>query len=339
MSTRNVPGNPGHWTPTKGFSAHRKAALLLLAVLVGLFAACQSPPTATEEFTPPYLQLRLCGGKAQLQWQGSSEWTAMEGGISIKDSAQIVADTEAGAEFCLGDGSTLELAPEAAMEVKNLRVFPRLQVTLQEGSLLFEAQKPSYEFVLPVCLVTLLSIPSRFRLEVSDEMTHLAVEEGAVTCELETETLTLLTCWEMYAVPGEEPEVSEYCDPRAMTTPSALTPSPSPTPLRVEPTETTMPTPSPSPSPTFTPTLTLTPTPIRRVVIVTRTPTPAPTLPTPTNTPAPSHPNPPQPPPPPPPPTTEPPPPPTTEPPPSPTTEPPPSPTNEPRPTPSPSPG
>lgn len=299
--------------PGQRLSAHKRVVglLLLVIVLAGLIVTCQSTSTETGPFTPPYLRLRLCGGKAQLQWSGSSEWTAMEGEISIEGSGQIVADAVEGARFCLGDGSTLELAPEVTIEVRNPRVFPRLQVVLQQdGSLLFEAQNPSYEFVVPVCSVTLLSVPSRLKIEVSGETTHLMVEEGAVACAMEEETLTLLECWEMYAVAGKEPEVSEYCAASATAAAPTTTLRPSPTRWEVEPTAT--PTPSSTPSPTPTPTLTPTP----RRVIPTPTPTPIP----PTDTPPPQPPPPTKPPPPTAPPPTNTPAPPPTEPPPTPTT-------------------
>jgi len=287
--------------PNWGVGAHQGAVYLLLTALTVSIAACQSPSTETEQWMPPYLQLHLHAGKAQVQWSDASEWVLMEGeaSIIIEKTGQIIADAVDGAQFYLGDGSTLELAPESVMEVRNPRTLPRLQVVLQNGRLLFVAQKPSYEFILPVCSVTILSIPSHIRVEVDGETTRLAVEEGAVACELETETLTLLTCQEMYIQPGEEPEVIKFCVADTPISPSTPTYSPSPTLGEFEPTA----TPSPSPTPTPTP----------REVVPTLTHAPVP----PTDAP------------PPPPPPTEPPPPPPTD-------TPPPPPTNPPRPTPTP---
>lgn len=260
--------------PGQQLSAHKRVlSRLLPIVLVGLVVACQSTATGNGQFTPPYLRLRLCGGEAQVRWSDSSEWTAMEGEISVDGSGQIVADAAEGARFCLGDGSTLELAPGVTVEVQNPRVFPRLRVTLSDGSLLFEAQRPSYEFVVPVGSVTLLDVPSRLRIEVSEDRTHVVVEEGAVACSLETRTLTLLACWEMYAVAREEgeepvePLVIDYCAANAVPGLPTLTPFPSPTRWEAEPTATPTlsPTPSSTPSPTLTPTrrgMTRTPTPM-----------------------------------------------------------------------------
>ncbi|MEE9617716.1 MAG: FecR domain-containing protein [Anaerolineae bacterium] len=309
--------------PGQQLSAHKMVVSRLLPiVLAGLVVACQSTSTGVGQFTPPYLQLRLCGGGAQLRWSDSSEWTAMEGEISVDGSGQIVADAAEGARFCLGDGSTLELAPGVTVEVQNPRVFPRLRVTLLDGSLLFEAQQPSYEFVVPVGSVTILDVPARLRIDVSEGRTHVLVEEGAVACALEMRTLTLLACWEMYAVAREEgeepvePLVIDYCAANAIPGLPTLTPFPSPTRWEAEPTA----TPTLSPTPSSTPSPTLTPTRRR----VTNTPTSMPvtappaTAPPATRPPATK------------PPATAPPPPPTDEPPPPPTDEPPPPPTEPP---------
>jgi hypothetical protein len=292
MSVRNLPRGLGFRMPGQQLSVHKRiVSRLLPIVLAGLVVACQGTATGDGQFTPPYLRLRLCGGEAQLRWSDSSEWTAMEGEISVDGSGQIVADAAEGAKFCLGDGSTLELAPGVTIEVQNPRVFPRLRVTLSDGSLLFEAQQPSYEFVVPVGSVTILDVPARVRIEVSGDTTHVLVEEeGAAACSLETRTLTLLVCWEMYAVAGEEgeepeePVVINYCDANATPGPPTLTPLPSPTRWEAEPTAT--PTLSPTPSPTPTPTPTITPTRRR----VTNTPTPVPATDTPPPPPPPTKP-------------------------------------------------
>jgi hypothetical protein len=323
MYARNPPTRPVFRRPGARLGAHREVVYLLLTTLAVFAAACQSTPAATQQWTPPYLELHLYAGKAQVQWSNRSEWTTMEGkaGIVIDDRGRISADTTEGAQFYLGDGSTLELAPGAMIEVINPRTFPRLQVAVQDGSILFTAQKPSYEFVMPDCPVTLLSVPALVRIEVNGQTTRLAVEEGAVTCKLGTETLTLPTCREMYLRPGEEPDVAEFCTPSTAASPRTPTPSPSPTPPGFEPTLT------PTAAPSFTPTPTrreVVPTPTRRGVV----PTPTHTSVPPTAKPAQSKPKKTQPPPTQPPPTQPPP----TQPPP---TQPPPPPT-EPRPTPEP---
>ncbi len=316
--------------------AHQGVVYLSLAMLVILFSisiiACQSSPTVTEQWTPPYLQLHLCAGKAQLQWPDASERTTMEdqASITIEERCQIIADALEGALFCLGDGSTLELASEAVVDVQNPHTFPRLQITLQDGSLLFVAQEPSYEFIMPACSVTLLSVPSRIRVEINGETTRLAVEEGAVTCALETKTLTLPTCREMYVRPGEEPEVTEFCIASTVVPSPTPTLSPSSTPWELEPTATSF----PLPTPTLTPRRVV-PTPTRRRIVPTPTHTPVlpadtppPPPPPPANTQPPPPTNTPAPPPPPPTNTPAPPPPPPTN------TSAPPPPPDTPRPTP-----
>lgn len=329
MSVRNLLTGLGFRIPGWRLGLCQVAAYLLLTMLTVPLVACQRAPKATEQWRPPYLQLNLYAGKAQVKLSDGAEWTPVEGktSITVEDKGQIIADAIEGAKFFLGDGSTLELTPETEIEIQNPRTFPRLQIIVRKGSLLFFAQKPSYEFVIPVCPMTLLSVPSLIRIEVNNETTHLAVEEGAVTCQLETETLTLPTCREISITPGEEPDVTEFCTLSTVVAPSAtptislsptlggLVPAISPIPGELESTMT------PSPSPTLTPT---------RGIVPTRTPTPAPPTDTPAPPPPPKATKPPSPP-------TQPPPPPT-EPPPPPPTEPPPPPPTEERPTPAPPP-
>ena len=311
----------------------KEIASLILTILLATGVACQSPTTATvtEQWVPPYLQLQLRAGKAQVQWPGTPEWTALDGEtiVAVKETAQIIADAAEGARFHLGDGSTLELMPGTIIDMQDARTFPLLQITLQEGSLTLIAQKPSYEIIAPTYSVTPLSLPVHLRVETKDGATSLAVEEGAVSCKLETETLTLTKCQEMYTRSGGKTETIEFCDANATATVFAMTPSPT---FNFRESDIT-PTATATPSPTFTPT--------RTREVVTQTPTPV----TPTDTPPPPPPpqnKPTQPPPTQPPPTSTPPPPPTNTPPPSPTptpratpTQPPPTeiPTTEPTPT------
>jgi hypothetical protein len=269
MSARNLPTDPTFATPSWSPGAHRGMGYLLLAVVVVLIAACQRAPTATEQWIPSYLELNLYAGRAQLQWPGESEWTTLEGkaSVTIKDGVRISADATEGAKFFLGDGSMLELSPEATIEVQNPHTLPRLQVVVENGSILFFGQKPSYEFTVPACPVKLLSVPSLIRIEVDGEATRLAVDEGAVTCELETETLTLPTCRQMTVRAGEVPDVTDFCTPSTVVSP----PTPTPTPQGFEPSTTS----TPSLTSTSTPTI-AGPTPTRRGVIPTSTHTPVP---------------------------------------------------------------
>jgi hypothetical protein len=269
MSVKNLPTDPEFAIPGRSPGAHRRMGYLLLAVVAILIAACQRAPTATEQWVPSYLELNLYAGKAQLQWPGESEWTAMEGkaSVTIRDGARISAAAVEGAKFLLGDGSMLELSPEATIEVRSPRTIPHLQVVVETGSVLFFGQKPSYEFAVPACPVKLLSIPSLIRIEVDGETTRLAVDEGAVTCELETETLMLPTCRQMTVRAGEVPDITDFCTLSTVVSP----PTPTPTPQGFEPTTTS----TPSLTPTSTPTI-AGPTPTRRGVIPTSTHTPVP---------------------------------------------------------------
>jgi len=252
----------------------KEIASLILAMLLITVVACQSHTSATvaEQWVPPYLQLQLSAGKAQVQSPDAPEWTVIDGNASldVKETIQIIADAVEGAKFHLGDGSTLELMPGTIVDMQNPRTFPLLQVTLQEGGLLLIAQKPSYEIIAPTCSVTPLSLPVRLRVEIQGETTNLAIEEGAVTCELGTETLTLTKCQEMYTRVGESSEPIEFCDASATATVSAMTPSPT---FDFRESDET-PTATATPIPTYTPTLTR--------EVVTQTPTA-----TPTNTPPP----------------------------------------------------
>jgi hypothetical protein len=232
-----------------------------------------------------------------MQAAEGSEWATMgeEARFTIEERSRIVADAVEGAQLFLGDSSTLELDPGTILELRNPRTLPRLQVFVQEGSLLFFAQKPSYEFVTPTGLVTLLSVPSLIRIEVHGETTRLSVEEGAATYQGETETLMLPTCREMYIEPGKEPDVTEFCSPATtapLSAPTHTPPGPTPTTAPYatpsaapsatpSPTPYATPSPTPSATPSPTPTLDLTPTPEETVPPPTPTPLP------PTDTPVP----------------------------------------------------
>jgi hypothetical protein len=153
--------------PSRRFGAHQRLAyLLLIALTVISVAACQRAPEVTEQWAPPYLEMHLFAGKVQVQAAEGAEWTTMEGkaGFTLEERGQIIADAVEGAQLFLGDGSTLELDPGTVLELRNPRTLPRLQVIVQEGGLLFFAQKPSYEFVISAHPVTLLSVPSLIRI-------------------------------------------------------------------------------------------------------------------------------------------------------------------------------
>ncbi|MFO7743066.1 MAG: FecR domain-containing protein, partial [Anaerolineae bacterium] len=262
----------------------RRTIGLLLSGLVLLISACQPAPPPTEAFIPAYMRFRLCEGAARIKRASSSEWTAMEEQVNLQEAAEIAADGEEGAEICIGDGSRLQLEPGAAVGLEALHPLPRLQTTVQEGEVRFEADKRSYEFVVPGCTLELVRLPTSFIVEVGGSTTHLMVEEGSVRCTLETGTLRLFTeCEEVYLMPGEEPEVANYCQPEETSTPTVsptAEATATPTAL-ITPTGTLTPTATQSPTPTETPTR----TPTRRVIPATPTPTPTPVPPTPTSPP------------------------------------------------------
>jgi len=273
----------------------RQPAVCMLLVLA-LVTACQGTPTTTEHFLPPYLRLRLCGGEAQMLQAGSLQWTTMAEEVSIESSTQITTSTEEGVRICFGDDSTLELAPETSVELSNPRVFPRLQVKLLEGAILFEGTQQSYEFILPECSATLLSVPSRLRIESEGEAVRLTVETGSVTCAYGAETLVLSECQEVYASPGREPLVGNFCAVIATATAEATARTPSPTPQEPEATPSpsstpgggeviSSPTPPPSPVPAW---WTATATPLPPTDTPAPPPPPTRTQPPPTNTPLPT---------------------------------------------------
>jgi len=263
----------------------RRLAVCVLLVLAST-TACQPTPTTTEQFLPPYLRLRLCAGEAQMTQAGSSQWTPMPREVGIEGKAQVSSSTEGGVRLCFGDGSTLELAPETTVELSDPGVFPRLQLTVIEGSVLLRGTQRSYEFVLPECSVTLLSVPSRLRVKSEGETARLTVETGSATCTYRAEALVLTECWGVYALPGREPLVSNFCAAMATATAEAMAHTPSPTPEGAG--ATASPTPSPSPAPTREGTP---PTPTPPPPTDTPLPPPPPppnTRPPPTNTPAPT---------------------------------------------------
>jgi hypothetical protein len=280
---------------SRKLGTHQKLAYLLLSALAVIsVAACQRRASAAaEQWAPSYLRMRLSAGEVRMQAAEGTEWATMgkETRFTLEERSRIVADAVEGAQLSLGDSSTLELDPGTILELRNPRTLPRLQVIVQDGGLLFSAQKPSYEFITSAGLVTLLSVPSLIRIEVHGETTRLSVEEGAATYQGETETLILPACREVYIQPGKEPDVTDLCSPATTAPLSPPTPTPpGPTPPTTpyatpsaasSATPSATPSPTPSATPPATPTLDLTPTPEETVPPPTPTPLP------PTDTPVP----------------------------------------------------
>lgn len=295
-SARAFPAaSPQRWTVLIA------AGLLLLSVL-----ACQSTPAPTEAWVPPYLQAFLCGGAARVRWAEAADWSELQAGapVVLRKPAEIMALTE-GARLCLGDGSTLELSSGARVTLQEPGSFPLLDVTVLDGEVTLVAQKASYRIGTTTVSMTLLEVPTRARVRLNGGAVYVRIEEGAVNCATDDESITLPTCWEMRKPEGEAVQVGVFCATR-VPTPSPTATSPGPT---IAPTVLVSPSPSPtSLSPSPTPTL-------PRGTRVTPSPIPGTPTPTPTMTPSP-------PPPPPSPPTSLPPSP--TSPPPSPTSPPPP---------------
>lgn len=294
MSVQRLSVGRGVAVAGRGLGARPGAVCLLLTAVAILGTGCRSPSAVTGQWVPPYVQMYLCEGKAEVQWQGASVWTELqdEASIVVEESGRIAADAAQGARLCWSDGSTLDLAPATVVEVRDPQTHPRLQVVLEGGSLLLVAQKPSYEVILPACSVTLLGVPSRIRVEVSDEMSGVIVEEGTVTCVLETGLLTLFTCQELHARSGEQPIVTEFCvtapasTPTRITTPTPFMSGPTSTPRLFAtavptatlppPTETPEPPPASRPHPTSPPPPTNTPVPPTQPPPPTNTPRPTP---------------------------------------------------------------
>lgn len=258
---------------------------MLLGVL-----ACQSTPSPTETWIPPYLQAFLCGGSARVRWAEAADWSDMQTGtpVVLRKPAEIMALTE-GARLCLGDGSTMELSPGARVIVQEPGSFPLLDVTVLDGEVTLIAQKASYRIGTTAVSMTLLEVPTRARVRLNGGAIYVRIEEGAVNCATDDESITLPTCWEMRKPEGEAAQVGTFCA-TSIPTPSPMATRPGPTPTQIA-----LPSPSPSPvspSPSPTPTTLTRP---RRTIAATPSPTSGtPTL-TPTMTPLPPPPPPPPP--------------------------------------------
>ena len=235
MITITSAKNPNNKRLIRRVNIHGGMRYWLLAALILtiIITACQPPPPpATEQWAPPYLKLSLSAGKALVQWPGDSEWIALENGtdIAIRDTGRIIADSEEGAQFSTGDGSIFELSPGAVIEVQNPHTFPHLQVILRDGTLLFTAQKPSYELSTPACAISLLDIPSQIEIEIAGETTRVAVKQGVAACARGEDVHTLPTCYEIVLNPDEDAELGEFCATNTEPPPPTVVASLSPTP-------------------------------------------------------------------------------------------------------------
>lgn len=262
----------------------------LAIVLAALVTACQRTPTSGEAVLPPHLQLSPCGGETRVQWPGDSRWWVVEAPIAVDDGAQIAAHDADGGRLCATDGSVLELASGTTVDLGATGDRSRLNIALEEGSLLLLAVRPAYHFAAPGCSLYVTEVPARVSMAVRADTTQLRVESGRATCVLARETLDLGPCAEIVAAPGMEPDVTESCDGVRPATAVAATISPTPT---QDPTGATLPPASPSPTgtpvTTSTPIGTPMPTSTQRPAVPTNTPTspPSPTATPPEPTPIP----------------------------------------------------
>lgn len=248
--------------------------MLAVTLVIGTIVACRPTSTPTPEIMPPYLRLQLCEGTAQWQSATAATPSLISGDIMVEESGQLIT-AAAGARFCFEDGSTLSLDPQTEVTLKNPHIVPHLQILLDQGRAMFEAQGLSYEFLMPVCSLQLVDAPTQVEIFNEQETMHLKVHEGALSCTLANAPLNVFSCWELTSQSGEEPTLIEFCSASATATAVALTPSPTPTPPGFKP--------SPTPVP-ITPTPTSTPTPTRRPVTPRPTATPTPLI-VPTDTP------------------------------------------------------
>lgn len=233
------------------------ATLMLLALLVG---ACGRGGAPTEEPLRAHLRVVPCGGAAEIQRPGSSEWVAVDTEIAVEEEVPVAARGDDGARLCLADGSLLELDPDSTVAMRPAEDRSRLVIELREGGVLLLARRASYGFVTTACPVNVSDTPARIRVELREEITHVMVEEGNAVCATGSEPTLLPTCWELVAAPGAEPEVAQYCGQAAQplptetptpTTapPATATPSPEPSPGATSPPAEPTATPTPEPTP------------------------------------------------------------------------------------------
>lgn len=248
-----------------------------------LSTACLPGPPPTETFTPAYLRFRVCEGAVQTRQENTSEWTAAEEQLNIRDTLIIAASSDGGATLCIDDDSRLSLLPGAVISLEELRPLPRLQIAVETGEIRFETDKHSYELTVPGYALGLIQLPASLIIEVEGARTHLMIEDGTVTSTAETGTLRLFSrCEEVHMAPWQEPEVSAYCqvdDTNDATMSPTSTGPEQPTALATA-TRTATPTRTPTASPTATATPTVTVSPTPTLTAVRRTVTPTTALPT-----------------------------------------------------------
>lgn len=232
------------------------ASLVMLAILV---SACGGDRAPTGEPPPAHLRVVPCGGAAEIQRPGSSEWVALDTEIIVEEMVPVRAEGDDNARLCLADGSVLELVSNTAAAMRPTEDRSRLLIELQEGQVLLLARQTPYGFTTSACPVQVSDVPARLRVELREGVTHVMVEQGSAVCATGSEPTLLPTCWELVAAPGAEPEVAQYCGLAG-----DLLPTETAAPTSAPP-ATATPTPEPSPGATSTPpeaTATPEPTPI-----------------------------------------------------------------------------
>lgn len=278
--------------------------LLTLVLLAAMFGACTRAEPATPDPLPAYLRLVPCGGTAQLQESGSSEWAQLDTQIEVDGELRVQAEGDGNARLCPADGSLLELMPGSVVDLRPAEDGALLSISVLEGSVRLLAQEPSYQLVTSGCPVRVTEVPARIQVERIGATTRVLVEQGSAVCADASRPILLTTCWELVVEPDEEPQVAQTCgavteaSPTGTAAPTtAATEIAAPTPTGAveaaasptgEPTrETASPSPLPATAaPTSTPEATSTPPP-------TATPVPTSTrartaTPEPTSTPEPS---------------------------------------------------
>lgn len=273
--------------------------LLTLVLLAAMFGACTRAEPATPDPLPAYLRLVPCGGTAQLQESGSSEWAQLNTQIEVDGELRVRAEGDRNARLCPADGSLLELMPGSVVDLRPAEDGSLLAISVREGSVRLLAQKPSYQLGTSGCPVGVTEVPARIQVERSGATTRVLVEQGSAVCADASEPILLTTCWELMVEPDEAPQVAQTCGAVAEASPTgtavpttAATESAAPTPTSAvgadasptgEPApETASPSPPPAtaaptatPEPTSTPEATSTPPPTATPV-PTSTPEPSP---------------------------------------------------------------
>jgi len=226
--TPSSPGGPG----LRRFPGHL-ATLIMLAALVG---ACGRGGAPTEDPLPAHLRAVPCGGVAEMQRPGSSEWVAVDTEIAVEEEVPVATQGEDGARLCLADGSLLELDPDSTVAMRPAEDRSRLVIELREGRVLLLARQPSYGFTTSACPVSVSDAPARIRVEQREDATYLMVEEGSAVCATGSEPILLPTCWELVAAPGVEPEAARYCGQAGQPPPTETAAPTSAPPATVSPT-------------------------------------------------------------------------------------------------------